>query len=99
MIKLFVRRYFTGLGDSHCLGQEESSRIPRITDALWNSRAPGDPRRIKRVLQKQCQVEFLFAQFGRKPLPATNSIVNPATIVLDESIANPLISINVPHVR
>ena len=44
--------------------EQRTARIPGISDALGNARAPRQPRGIKRILQKHGDVEFFLSQFG-----------------------------------
>src|SRR5208282_339114 len=74
IIKLFVRGNFVGLGHSDRFRQKEAAAIARVADTLWDSRAPGEPRSVKSILQQQRNIEFLRAQFAsqlRAAAPAT----------------------------
>ena len=62
----FVFRDLALLRNPNRFRQQRPARIPRISDALGNSRAPRQPRGFKRILQQHGDVEFFFSQLAQR---------------------------------
>ena len=73
IIKLLVRRNLSRLRHRNRLRQQNPAPIPRIPNPLRNPRPPGQPSRIKRILQQQRRIKFLCTQSrsqrSRPPIP------------------------------
>ena len=95
IVELFVRWDFAGLGYGHGLCEEKAAAVARVADALRDARAPREPGGIESVLQQECHVELLRAQFTRQMLPTGKASVRSMNIVGDELVADLLVAINV----
>src|SRR5271166_454618 len=90
IIILLVNWNFSRLRNRHCFCEKKAATIPGIADAFWNSRAPGNPSRLKSILKQQSHVEFLRAEFA-----------HDVAFVFHKHrvVANPLIPVDGCHIR
>ena len=99
IVKLLVCRDLTGLGNGHRLRKQKTAAISGVADAFRNIRSPGEPGGVKRVLEQDGNVEFLRTKFVRQPLASGNANVDAVRVVVDELIADLLVTIDVGNVR
>src|SRR5947209_2572377 len=93
-----MRWNFPTPGKSHSLGQKKTAAVARIADAFGNSRSPGKPSGIERILQQQGHVKLLRAKFHGEPFAAEKTSVQAFWIVRDKLITNLLIAIKIHNV-
>src|SRR5882672_11181311 len=56
-------------------GEKQAAPIARITDAFGDTRSPRQPRRFKRVLQEDGEIESFATHLSYKFFPAQPSLV------------------------
>jgi len=98
VVKLFVGRNFTGLGGGDSFGEKKRAGVAGVADALGNLCAPGEPGSVKGVLQEEGDVEFAGAKIGGEFLAAAPAAVLALRIVMNQFVADLLVSINVGYI-
>jgi len=98
VVKLFVGGDFAWFGDGDGFGEEKAACVAGVADALGNLCAPGEPGGVKGVLQEEGDVESAGAEIGGEFFAAAPAAVLALRIVMNQFVADLLVSINVGYI-
>ncbi len=66
--------------------KQRTARVPRVSDALGNARAPRQPRGFKSILQEHGGVKLFFSQLRDELFAAQPSSVVSAKVIRNDSV-------------
>src|SRR3979490_3054146 len=77
------------------LGEKQAAPIACVTDAFWDSRSPRQPRRFKRILQEDGEIESFATHLSNKFFPAPPSLVASRILEFHYLVCERLVTIQV----
>src|SRR6266403_4882702 len=76
-------------------GEQRAAPIARITDAFGDTRSPRQPRRFKRILQEDGEIEYFATHLSNKFFPAPPPLVASGILEFHYLVCEWLVTIQV----
>src|SRR5882762_8009883 len=94
-----VARDVSLVRDTNRLGEKQAAPIARVTDAFWDSRSPRQPRRFKRILEEDREIESFATHLSNKFFLAPPSLVASGIPIFQYLVCERLVTIQVRDTR